>query len=145
MQAKRIQVNEQNVGVAGQVEVNLIAPSVPRENVNFHNIWASASVEPQNADVNCQGTWLLTVRERDLPSITFTDAEVNTEDRNQTIIACGVFSASNQMPWNSGPISVKTSRNIGPLGRMVMVCTVTGITAGLASVRVMLCAHTVRA
>ncbi len=62
MQAKRIQVNEDNVGVAGGVNVVLTVPSDPREEVNFHNIWIGAAAEPELADSNMQGTWVLFVQ-----------------------------------------------------------------------------------
>ncbi len=45
-QAKRIQVNEANDGVAAQTSARLDVPTEPREEVNFHNIWGSVTVEP---------------------------------------------------------------------------------------------------
>jgi len=50
MQAKRIQVNEGNTGVGGQVNVLLSVPLEPREEVNSHNIWGSVSAEPEFHD-----------------------------------------------------------------------------------------------
>ncbi len=145
MQAKRIQVNEQNLGAGGQVNTNLTVPDDPREMVNFHNIWSSMSVEPQNAGANCQGTWIIWKFPKNHAGVIFTDAAINLEESNQYIVACGVFSASNEMPWNSGPIQVKTSRNLNPGDILRTSCIVTGISAGLASIRVMGCAHTIRA
>ncbi len=145
MQAKRIQVNEDNVGVAGGVNVVLTVPSDPREEVNFHNIWIGAAAEPELADSNMQGTWVLFVQVDPAAALpVFTDAVVNLENNNNFIIACGVYSASNQSPWTLPPTQIKTSRNLGPGARLVMQLMNTGITSGNASVRVMLCAHTVR-
>ncbi len=144
MQAKRIAVFESNLGAGSGVNAILTSPVEPREEVNFHNIWASASVEPQDAGANCQGTWVLYLIQENTPAINFTDVVVNGQGNNQNIIACGVFSASNESVWNSGPINVKTSRNLNPGDSLAMNCTVTGITAGLASTRVMICAHTTR-
>ncbi len=144
-QAKRIQVAELNLGVGGRVQAILQAPTEPREAINFHNIWASASCEPETAAANCQGTWVLLYLEDATTSTpTYTDAFINLETTNMFIIACGVFSASNESPWSSGPIHPMTSRTLPAGGRIIMTCTVTGITADLASTRVMLCAHTTR-
>ncbi len=144
MQAKRIQVLEGNLGVNAQVVVQLLVPDDPREEVNFHNIWASASCEPETAGANCQGTWVLQLLRAGQSQVVYSDANTILEARNPDIIACGVFSASNETPWNSGAINPKTSRTLNPKDSLRMVCCVTGITADLASTRVMLCAHTTR-
>ncbi len=144
MQAKRIQVNEGNDGVAGTTSVSMTAPVDPREEVNFHNIWASVSVEPQDAGANCQGTWLLFLIRENATVPAFTDVVVNGETNNNSIIACGVYSASNESPFNSGPIHPSTSRTLQAGDRLGIQSIVTGITAGLASNRVMICAHTTR-
>ncbi len=145
MQAKRIQVNEANLGVGGAVNVTLATPVDSREETNMHNIWGSVSVEPETAAANCQGTWrLLHVDDPAKAILAGTDANINGEFDNFITIACGVFSASNETPYNSGAIHPKSSRNLRPGGRLILQCTVTGITADLASSRVMLCAHTVR-
>ncbi len=143
-QAKRIQVNEVNTGVGGNTSVQLIVPTDPREEVNFHNIWGSVSVEPQNADANCQGTWVLYILRENQVNIGYTDAVVNGELFSAVIIACGVYSASNQSPYNSGPIHPSTSRNLMPGDALILQSITTGVTAGLCSNRVMLCAHTTR-
>ncbi len=144
MQAKRIQVNENNSGVGGQTFATLVAPTDPREEINFHNIWGSVSEEPQNADANAQGTWILFILRENATTPVFTDSVINAETNNGIIIACGVWSASNQTPFNSGPIHPETSRTLQAGDNLVLACTVTGITAGLVSNRVMLCAHTTR-
>ncbi len=144
MQAKRIQVNENNVGVNGAVEVVLAVPSDPREEVNFHNIWIGATAEPQNAEANSQGTWVLWVRRQGAPSVIFTDTIVNAENSNTVIIACGVYSAANESPWTLPPTQIKTSRTLQAGDLLALTLMTTGITAGLSSNRVMLCAHTTR-
>ncbi len=144
MQAKRINVFESNDGAGGTTIVTLIVPTDPREEVNFHNIWGSVSVEPQDAGANCQGTWLLMLIRENQTIPTMTDAVVNGETNNATIIACGVFSASNESPYNSGAIHPETSRTLQPGDSLILQSVVTGITAGLASNRVMLCAHVTR-
>ncbi len=145
MQAKRIQVNENNLGAGSATETGLFAPTEPREEINFHNIWIGASVEPQNAGANCQGTWVCYVLRENSSSVIFTDTIVNGETNNAIIIACGVFSSSNESGWTLPPTQIKTSRTLNAGDALKMNCTITGITAGLASTRVMICAHTVRA
>ncbi len=144
MQAKRIEVQEGNNGASAQTAAGLLVPTDPREEVNFHNLWGSVSVEPQDAGANCQGTWLLFILKENATLPTFTDVVVNGETNNTNIVGCGVFSASNESPYNSGPIHPKTSRTLQAGDQLVMVSVITGITAGLASNRVMMCAHTTR-
>ncbi len=144
MQAKRIQVAEGNDGVAGKTDVVLTVPTDPREEVNFHNIWGSVTVEPQDAAANCQGTWVLMILRENATQPTLTDVVINGESNNAVIIACGVFSASNEFPYTSPPINPKTSRTLQAGDQLVLSSVITGITAGLASNRVMLCAHTTR-
>ena len=144
MQAKRQQVAEGNSGVSGNVEASLLVPATPREEINFHNIWGSVTVEPQNADANCQGTWVLYILRKNQTFTVFVDTNINNEEMNAVIIACGVFSASNQAPYNSGPIHPLSSRTLQAGDALRLQSVVTGITAGQASNRVMLCAHTTR-
>jgi len=143
-QSKRIQVAESNDGVGANTPAILEAPTDPREEVNFHNIWGSVSVEPQDTDANAQGTWALMLVRENATIPTLTDVITNNETNNAIIIACAVWSASNQSPYNSGPINPKTSRTLQAGDRLVLLSQVTGITAGLASNRVMLCAHVTR-
>jgi len=144
MQAKRIIIAEGNDGVSGDTGASITVSTDPREEVNFHNIIGYVSVEPQDTDANAQGTWALRIiRENQTPA-TLTDVVVNGETHNQSIIAIGIWSCSNQSPFNSGIIRIKTSRTLQPGDILQLVSVVTGITAGLASNRVLLFAHTVR-
>ena len=101
-------------------------------------------MEPQDAGANCQGTWILWINRENQTAPAFTDSVVNNETNNYNIIACGVYSASNEKPWNSGPIHPETSRTLAPGDELGLTVMVTGITAGLASTRAMICAHTTR-
>ncbi len=143
MQASRRQVNEANLGVSGQVNIDLNVPTSPREEVNFHNIWAGVSCEPETAGANCQGTWVLWVLKENSVNVIFNDVNFNSEVANQFIIACGVFSAANEAPYTT-TVSPKTSRTLQAGDRLRLSITVTGITADLASTRGILCAHTTR-
>ena len=145
MQAKRIQVNDTTDGAGASTNVSLIVPVEPREQVNFHNIWVGASCTPQTAGANARGSWVCYTLPQGLGVLAFTDAAINAEGSTQRIIACGVFGASNEMPWTLPPTQIKTSRNLNPAERIVMNVTIESITSGLADDRVMICAHTTRA
>jgi len=144
MQAKRIVVNEANNGAGGVVNASIVAPLDPREEINFHNIWGSVSVEPSTGDANAQGTWILMLVKENMDAPVLNDVTINGETFNAIIIACGVWSASNQTPYNSGAIHPQTSRTLMPGDTLILQSIVTGLTTGLASNRVMLCAHTTR-
>ncbi len=143
MQAKRIAVFESNDGAGGNTNAFLVAPTDIREEINFHNIWCSVSIEPQDAGVNAQGTWALFLLRENATLPTLTDVVINGESNNAVLIACGVWSASNETPFNL-TIHPETSRTLQAGDALAITSVVTGITAGLASNRVMICAHTTR-
>ena len=72
-----------------------------------------------------------------------TDANIDTQDENQDIIACGVWVSSNQTPYNM-MINPKTSRNLGPGDKLSLIVNQQGITTGNGLVRIMICAHVTR-
>ena len=144
MQAKRIQVAESDIGAGGQVSASLVAPTDPREEINFHNIWASFTAENITSTANAQGTWLLILLKENMNQPTFSDATVNAEASNAIIIGCGVFSCSNEAPYTSPPIHPSTSRTLQAGDTLAIVVNMTGVSAGSVSTRVMICAHTTR-
>ena len=144
MKAKRIQISEGNDGAGAETNVTVDVPLTPREEVNFHNIHFQVSVEPQDTDANAQGSWFLFLLRENATFPTLTDVVVNGESNNNAIIAFGIWSASNQTPYNSGDMTIRTSRNMQAGDRLIMTSVVTGITAGLASNRVSLFLHTLR-
>ncbi len=143
MQAKRIQVFVDNISAGSATNVTLTTPTSPREEINFHNIWGSVSIEPLNADANARGTWVLYIVPAGGATIAFTDVTVNNETDNVRIIACGVFCASNQSPYNMS-IHPETSRTLNPKDLLVLGITVENTSAGQVLCRQMLCAHTTR-
>ncbi len=144
MQAKRIVLNESNDTVGLGTSSIITVPTTPREEVNFHNIHWTVSVEPEGTDVNAQGTWVLFVLKENTSQPTFIDTTVVTEDWNSFIVAIGVFSCSNQSPFNLQPQTIKTSRTLQAGDSLILQSTITGITSGAASNRTMLSAHTTR-
>ena len=145
MQAKRIQIKTETGNLAGGSTVVLLAvPTTPRESVNFHNIWGSLTVEPTTAGANASGQWVLFVQPVGVAVVAHLEADINLEEKNPRIIACGVFAASNQTPFNMS-INPKTSRNLNAGDRLILQITLEQITSGQATHRLMLCAHVVRA
>ncbi len=143
MQAKRIQVADVDGAAGTQIDVAIGPPTTPREEVNYHNIWGSLMIEPTTQDANSVGTWVLWVAPENFPIPFFTDAVINLEETNAKIIACGVWAASNQAPFNM-VVNPKTSRNLNAGDTLVLSAHVIGITAGTNLRRAMLCAHVTR-
>ena len=147
MQAKRIQFGDNggaDLGVGGQANLSLQVPTDPREEVNFHNIWASFGMEPTTADANANGQWVLYIIPKSTsgaPVISI--SALNLEVFNFDIIACGTWTASNQTPFTM-IINPKTSRTIEAGGRLTLSVRVEGATAGNVSPNLSLCAHTTR-
>ncbi len=108
---------------------------------NFHNIWMSVCEEPEDADANANGQWVLYL-ENDSTRAIFAPsvANLNLENRNYSIIACGCWMASNQAPYNMGVPLGRTSRNVRQNGRLILVSYVEGVSAGLVRTKLMLCA-----
>ena len=141
-QPKRIAVvtSAQGLNVQTSVAFGPGVGSILRRLVNYHNIWFGLSCEPIDADANAQGTWVLWLKPDDTQTDTqWTDANINSDNFNQMIIACGIWGASNQTPYNFSS-QLKSSRNLVANQSMVLSVNRTGITAGLVTVKAILCA-----
>ncbi len=120
-------------GVGTEVDYVITA-----DKVNCSNIWGSISLEPENADANAQGTWVLYwVNYADL-GLSWSDTLLSDEPEAGLIIAAGVWSATNQTPYNHTFSAGKVSRNIRKEGRLALAVQQTGISAGANSVRLLL-------
>jgi len=101
--------------------------------VNVHNFRVNTSVEPEDADANCNGIWAVwvlpggVIQNADLP-LNF--GSFGNEDFAPYLWGMGVFTASNQTPatWEFAP---KTSRNVQRGGRIVYHILFAGVSAGL--------------
>ena len=143
MQAKRIQVAHNDVAVNAQSNVTIAVPSDTREQVNFHNIWGGFNCESVTAGANAQGTWVLYLLPEGKTAPTWSNGEINSEDNNMNIIACGVWGCSNEMP-SGEKIQIGTSRNANAGDQLVPSVFVYGSTSGNVSIHSVLCAHTTR-
>ncbi len=141
---KRISVLESSpaLGVGGQHSVRF-GPgtgTIIRRLTNYHNIWWGFSIEPQDAAANANGIWVLwnkmNTNEADT---TWSLANILTDNFTMQIIACGVWAASNESPYNFGS-NLKSSRNFVANQELVLSVHVNGSSAGLVHVISSLCA-----
>ncbi len=132
-----IRAATQSVGGFPSVQMN-VGEDIQK---NFHNIWMGMCVTPNDADANADGNWVLYLESDSTEAIFVpSTANLNLENINFKIIACGCWHASNQTPWNMSAPLGKTSRNVRQNGRLILVVNVEGITAGTTNVKIMLCA-----
>ncbi len=145
MQAKRIVMNHGDLSLNQQLSVSMFPPDEPREEINYHNIWASVTAEPEDAGANSSGVWVLWIKtDQTAADATFTLANLQAETFNQRIIACGAWAASNESPYSSGPIHPLTSRTLMVGEALKLSIIAHGQTIGDTSYNVLLCAHTTR-
>ncbi len=140
-QPKRIVMETAAVAFQGQMDV-MFGPgtgSILRRLTNYHNLWWSLSVEPEAADANAGGIWVLWLRANTNNPVTdWSQATIDADNNTMEVIACGVWAASNQSPFNFSS-QLKSSRNLVANQELVLSVNVHGLTAGNARVRSMMC------
>ncbi len=144
MQAKRISVVSNSGGVGTQQSNTVTMPTTPREQINAHNIHLSMGIEPESAGANANGTWALLCLEdvgKGIPAIS--PALLTTETENFSIIAMGVWVASNEGPFNK-QVDIKSSRTCLPGTRIVLAIRRDGVSAGNVRIISSVFFHTVR-
>ena len=140
---KRISGNTTAPGAVGGTGISRMGPGTGtdvRRLVNFHNIWWGFSVEPESAGANAAGTWVLWQNQDASatdPLWNFTT--LGDGSQNMRIIACGVWAASNESPFNFSS-HLNSSRNLVVNNELVLTVTLTGLTAGAARINTLLCA-----
>ena len=114
--------------------------TILRRMVNYHNIWFGFSVVPVAADANAEGTWVLwQKRDTNTTDPVFSPGIISGGDINMVIIACGVWAAANQMPYNFSS-QLKTSRNLVANQELVLTVRVNNITTSTVTIFTSLCA-----
>ena len=136
---KRTFIDDTTLGVAGTAEASY---DVAADKVNCSNIWGQFTIEPEDADANSQGSWIMYSVNQQQSAIIFTDARLNDDTLAQYIIAWGVWSATNQTAYTSPAIQIRTTRNLRKDGILALQVHQTGITAGNSSVRIALSCNT---
>ena len=129
MQRKRIHVISETKSTGG---TTVLAATVDETNgVNFHNVHFGVSVEPEVADANANGTWVLWCipdAVSAVPGISVSLLEA--EGSNPYLWAMGVWVAANQTGFNSLDNVIRSSRNCPAGGRLVLSIRVEGVTSG---------------
>ena len=129
-QRRRLDANSILRVVNQQAEVELTFNET--DVVNFHGIHYCFSLEPENADANANGFWVLyclpasIIQTSDLPQ-GFTD--LDNEDFLPYVWGVGCWAASNQAPFHY-EFAPSTSRNCQRGARVIGVISVEGISAG---------------
>ena len=100
--------------------------------VNFHGLHYCFSIEPENADANANGFWVLyclpaqIIAAVDLPQ---SFAALDNEDFLPYVWGVGCWTASNQAPFHY-EFAPGTSRNCQKGARLLGVISLEGISAG---------------
>ena len=128
---------------AAGTTVSLLYTIDESNGVNAHNVHVNFIVEPQDADANAHGAWVLWCipdGASNQPPANLTSLE--GELANQFIWAAGVWAASNQTPFVLGDTTFGTTRNCANGARLILAVSIDGLTAGLARVASMLTCNT---
>ena len=143
MQSKRIALDSQLLdAVSPQMNAGFGPDATERMSINYHNIWISIALEPQNAGANANGIWALVHRldtTTAIPTLSF--GNITAETFNQKIIACGCWVSSNEGPYTM-TTQMKSSRTLRAGEDLQLVINQFGLTAGQQRALAMLCAHT---
>ena len=100
--------------------------------VNAHGLRYCFSIEPENADANANGWWILyclpsqVINDTDLP---FSFASLDNEDFLPYVWGVGCWTASNQAPYHY-EFAPSTSRTCQNGARLLGVIVKSGISAG---------------
>ena len=115
-------------GESSEVEVTLDETDA----VNFHGMHYCFSIEPEIADANANGYWVLYCLPAgviDTSQLPETFAELNNEDFLPYVWGVGCWTASNQAPFHY-EFAPSTSRNCQKGARIIGLVRVTGQSAG---------------
>ncbi len=134
MERKRIAHETQAQPAGFQDNVSIIIQRA----CNAHNIIATIAIEPENADANATGKWCLAMRaDVTIGVLTISDANIEAETFNPSIIAIGTWAATNQTPFNK-ELRLKTSRNCVGGQVLDLIVRNDGVSAGSVRHRLML-------
>ncbi len=133
MQRRRVHAITATGGAA--LVVNLIGTIDETNGTNVHGLRCSFIVEPEDADANANGNWVLYCIPDEASGVpTSSTGSLETEASNAFIWAIGTWAGSNQTPYCKD-IDVATSRNCQNGARIVLVIDVEGLSVGNARVR----------
>ena len=133
---RRVHVDTQTI--SSGATFNLVGTVDETTMVNAHGMTLSFLIEPLVQDANASGIWALSCLPRTgtaFPSLS--QADVEGEEDNPVFWALGVFSASNQTPFNK-EVRIKTSRNCPAGTRIVLSVRLQDLTTGTARIQALM-------
>ena len=130
MERKRVHARTDLLAVGGN---GILTATIDESNgVNAHNLHMSFTCEPQDADANAAGQWVLWCLPDEASLVPNpTVAALEAEQSNAFLWAAGLWAASNQTPYVSGDITFSTTRNCQNGARLVFMARVEGVSGGL--------------
>jgi len=132
-QRRRLEAETEAIGL-GEAEAQIQFNET--DAVNFHGLHYCFSIEPENADANANGYWIVyclpseVITSAQLPS---TFATLDNEDFLPYVWGVGCWTASNQAPFHY-EFAPGTSRNCQKGARVKSVIHVEGVSAGLVRI-----------
>ena len=133
MQRARVHASSDSFGAG--TEYSLIYTIDESNGVNVHGLRVSFIVEPENADANANGLWVLWCMPDEVPAVPSPSTGLmELEGSNAFIWACGAYAASNQTPFCKD-LDLQTSRNCQQGARVVLVVRREGVSAGNVRIR----------
>ncbi len=134
MQRRRVHAVSEAAGV-GVTHSNVY--TIDESNgVNVHGLRLSFVCEPESADANANGNWVLWCIPDEVSAVpVLTTAGLETEGSNAFIWALGTWAASNQTPFCLPETNLGTSRNCQNGARVILEVGRQGVSAGNVRVR----------
>ncbi len=132
-QRRRLEAESDAISI-GRADAELVFSE--SDAVNFHGVHYCFSIEPENADANANGFWVLyclpagVIGPTDLPQ---TFANLDNEDFLPYVWGVGCWTASNQAPFHY-EFAPGTSRNCQNGARVLAQVVVTGVSAGMVRI-----------
>ena len=141
MQRRRVHASTINTGGASAI-LQLVGTIDETNGTNVHGVRASFIVEPEDANANANGNWVLWCIPDPVSAVPSASTSVlEVEGSNPYIWALGTWAATNETAYCKD-IDIKTSRNCQAGARIVLSVDVEGISAGNARIRATLTYHT---
>ena len=128
-QRRRLVADTDAIGLG---RADLVLTLNETDSVNLHGVHYCFSIEPENADANANGFWIVyclpgqIIASADLPQ---TFGQLGDEDFLPYVWGVGCWTASNQAPFHY-EFSPSTSRNCQKEARIFCAIHVEGVSAG---------------
>jgi len=133
-QRRRLDAQSDQQGNNSRSDVELLLNE--SDAVNIHGLHYCFSIEPENADANANGYWIvycLPAGVIDLADLPLNFADLDNEDFLPYVWGVGCWTASNQAPFHY-EFAPNTSRNCQKGARIVGQVAITGVSAGMVRV-----------